>query len=218
MHTIPQIHRPWAARPQRNLLSAGLVASLHLAAIYTLLVALDVVPNPIKPTPPPIHVRVIDQTPAIPQPPEPPTPGKVVLRTPRSVPEPLPPPLQWATQGGRAITLPPPQPPTDTRVPAPPGPTLPVRALADTHTIPPYPPLGIRLAHEGTAKLRITVDEQGNVVTADLIQSTGHEELDAAAVAWVKSHWRYQPAMQDGHAIGGVTNAILTFRLDQAHG
>lgn len=217
MHTIQQIPGNWLARPQRNLLSAGLVASLHLAAIYTLLVALDVVPNPIKPTPP-IHVHMIDQTLPKPQPPEPPTPGKVVLTTPRSVPEPLPPPLKWATPGDRAITLPPPQPPTDSRVPAQPEPTLPVRALADTHTIPPYPPLALRLAHAGTVRLRITVDEQGNVVSANVLQSSGHDELDAAAVAWVKSHWRYQPAMQDGHAASGMTNAIVTFRLDQARG
>ncbi len=217
MHTIQDIRRNWAARPQRNLLSACLVVSLHLAAIYTLLVALDVVPNPIKPEPP-IHIHVIDQTLPKPQPPEPPTPGKVVLATPRSVPEPLPPPLKWTTQGYRAITLPPAQPPADTRVPTQPGPTLPVRALADTHTIPPYPPLGIRLAHEGTTRLKISVDEQGNVVSAEVVQSSGHEELDAAAIAWVKSHWRYQPATQDGHTISGVTNAIVTFRLDQAHG
>lgn len=217
MHTIQELPRSWLARPERNLLSAGLVASLHLAVIYTLLVALDVVPNPIKPTPP-IHVHMINQTLPKPQPPEPPAPGKVVLTTPRSEPEPFPPPLKWATQGDRAVTLPPVQSPNDARIPAQPGPTLPVRALADTHTIPPYPPLALRLAHEGTVRLRIAVDEQGIVLSADVLQSSGHDELDTAGVAWVKSHWRYQPAMQDGHAVSGATNAIVTFRLDQARG
>jgi protein TonB len=93
-----------------------------------------------------------------------------------------------------------------------------VRALAATHTIPPYPPLGVRLAHEGTTRLKIAVDEQGNVVSADVVQSSGHEELDSAAIAWVKAHWRYQPAMQEGHAVTATTEAVVTFRLNQAHG
>jgi len=98
------------------------------------------------------------------------------------------------------------------------GPTLGVRAITSTHTIPPYPPLGVRLAHEGTTRLKIAVDEQGNVVSAEVVHSSGHDELDIAAVAWVKAHWRYQPAMHDGQAISATTEAVVTFRLDQAHG
>ena len=126
--------------------------------------------------------------------------------------------FKWTIQDGKAIA---PEPPPNTNRAAtsiPPGPTLPLRALASTHTIPPYPPLGIRLAHQGTAKLRITVDEHGDVVSADLIQSSGHEELDAAAVAWVKAHWRYQPAVQDGHPVSATTDAVVMFRLDQTRG
>ena len=215
MHTIQEIPRDWGARSQRNLLSAGLVVSLHLAAIYTLLVALDVVPNPIKPTPP-IDVRVIDQTPPEPQPPINPS-GRTVFSHP-TVPAPHQPTIDTTVDNTGPTVLGPVSPPIGPTATPPAGPTLPVRALAATHTIPPYPPLGIRLAHEGTTRLKISVDEQGNVVSAEVVQSSGHEELDAAAIAWVKSHWRYQPATQDGHTISGVTNAIVTFRLDQAHG
>jgi protein TonB len=92
-----------------------------------------------------------------------------------------------------------------------------LRAIGSTHTIPPYPSIAIRLAHEGTARLKISVDAQGNVVTAELVQSTGHDELDAAALVWVKTHWRYQAALKDGGAIAANTEAVVTFRLDQAH-
>lgn len=97
------------------------------------------------------------------------------------------------------------------------GATSALRAIGSTHTIPPYPSIAIRLAHEGTARLKISVDAQGNVVTAELVQSTGHDELDAAALAWVKTHWRYQAALKDGDAIAASTEAVVTFRLDQAH-
>jgi protein TonB len=90
--------------------------------------------------------------------------------------------------------------------------------MANTHTIPPYPPMGIRLGHEGTVRLAIQLDEQGNVIAAQVIASSGYEELDAAAVAWVKSHWRYQPAMRDGQPVPATTRAAVTFRLNQIRG
>jgi TonB family protein len=51
-----------------------------------------------------------------------------------------------------------------------------------------------------------------------VVSSSGHADLDEAAVAWVKSHWRYQPAMQNGGAVPATTNAVVTFTLNQLHG
>ena len=195
----------------------ALVGALHFGAIYTLLVSLDVLPNPVAPPPPPIILRPIDQ----PTPPKSTTavnPDKGLIFThPKTPASPKQPKIDvtvedhgpvidqsGGTIGPTGITLP--------------GPTLPIRAIASTHTIPPYPPLGVRLAHEGATRLKIAVDEQGNVVSAEVVQSSGHEELDIAAVAWVRTHWRYQPAMQAGHPVSATTEAVVTFRLNQAHG
>ena len=195
----------------------ALVGAVHLGAIYTLLVSLDVLPSPVASPPPPIILRPMDQ----PTPPKSPTtvnPDKGLIFTHPKIPaSPKQPRIDVTVedhgpvidQRGRAIG------PT---VSPPLGPTLGVRAITSTHTIPPYPPLGVRLAHEGTTRLKIAVDEQGNVVSAEVVQSSGHDELDIAAVAWVKAHWRYQPAMEAGHAVSGTTEAVVTFRLNQVRG
>ena len=194
----------------------ALVGVLHLGAIYTLLVSLDVLPSPIRPTPPVEWHFVQPKVKSVPPLPVPLDKTIVTRRLP--VPTPLPPVVKWVTQGDKAIS---PEPPVKTNPGGetiPSGPTLPIRALASTHTIPPYPPLGVRLAHEGTTRLKIAVDTQGNVVSADVVQSSGHDELDIAAIAWVKAHWRYQPATRAGQAISGTTEAVVTFRLNQTHG
>ena len=98
------------------------------------------------------------------------------------------------------------------------GPTVAAQALAATHTIPPYPSLGIRFGHEGAVRLRIAIDEQGNATAAEVETSSGYQELDSAAIAWVKAHRRYQPAMQGGRAVSSATEAVVTFRLNQIRG
>ena len=214
MQTLQTIHGVAPVRKQGTLISLALVGSLHIAVIYTLLVALEIVPNPVAPPPPPISAQVLDQTKAIPQPP--PVPVRGVVLTHPTPPNPAPPPIdiQNIPTGPTAIT------PNSAAGPVQPvtGVTLAVRPLSATHTIPPYPPMAIRFGYEGTVRLRIAVDEHGNVVSAEVFSSSGHGDLDNAAVAWVTAHWRYQPAMQNGNALPGTTNAVVTFRLNQLHG
>ena len=74
--------------------------------------------------------------------------------------------------------------------------------------------MAIRLGYSGSVQLRIVVDEQGNVAAAEVQISSGYTDLDAAAVAWVKAHWRYEAAIQDGHPTAATTSAVVTFRLN----
>ena len=53
------LSRPHTLLP-RNVVSVTLVAGIHIAVIYTLLVALEIVPNPVA-LPPQIVARLIDQ-------------------------------------------------------------------------------------------------------------------------------------------------------------
>jgi protein TonB len=220
MHTFETVSGLSGKRKSGKFVSVALVGSLHVAAIYTLLVALDIVPNPVKPMPP-IDIHIIRQEPKKTTPP--PLTDKVVLTHPSELPPPPTPFFKWALpESPTAPTPTPPQPqPQGSQGPVvspAPGPTLPLQPMSGTHTIPPYPMLGIRMGHEGTARLRLTVDQQGNVLSAEILQSSGHDELDAAALAWVKAHWRYRPAMKDGKPVGATTQAVVTFRLDMAHG
>jgi protein TonB len=97
------------------------------------------------------------------------------------------------------------------------GPVAPVvvaaRVIADTHTIPNYPPLSVRLGQTGDVRLKLTIDERGVVVAANVEKSSGYEALDNAAVAWVVAHWRYEPATKDGKPFATTTDALVTFRL-----
>jgi protein TonB len=85
-----------------------------------------------------------------------------------------------------------------------------------THTIPPYPPLDVRLGHEGTVVLRLTISAEGRVTEAIVVQSSGSDGLDNAARSWVMAHWRYQPAIRGGVAVPATSTVGVRFNLRQA--
>lgn len=88
--------------------------------------------------------------------------------------------------------------------------------IAATHTTPPYPPIEARLGHAGTVMLRLTISATGTVSEAVVIRSSGYERLDEAAAAWVKTYWRYQPAVRGGVAVPSTGRITVTFDLRNA--
>lgn len=89
-------------------------------------------------------------------------------------------------------------------------------SVVNTHTIPPYPPIDIRLGREGTVLLRLTIAADGRVTNAVVVRSAGSDTLDEAAKAWVMANWRYRPAMRGGVAEASQTNVAVTFSLKNA--
>lgn len=85
-----------------------------------------------------------------------------------------------------------------------------------THTIPPYPPLDVRLGHEGTVVLRLTISAEGRVTEASVARSSGSDSLDNVARSWVMAHWRYQPAVHGGMAVPATATVGVQFNLRQA--
>jgi protein TonB len=187
---------------ERSLITVALVGALHIAAIYTILVALDIVPSPLPNTAVNIHiVQVFQPAPPKPQPPA----GRVVLARPDGPIAQKPDFNIGSDKGPGGIA----NPPT--------GDTFaPVSPIASTHSIPDYPVLDRRLNHEGIVRLALAIDAQGNVTGATVEHSSGYDGLDAAAIAWVKAHWRYKPALQNGTAVPATTQASVVFRLTQA--
>lgn len=214
MQTPQVLDSAASVRSPRRVVSVGLVAALHVVVIYGLLVGITVVPNPLQPRGP-LDISVIPK--AQPTHPSPPPPAGPLVnpRLPLPAPNPTPPTIDYVET---------PQGPTIYQGPStgfgnpPLGAALAARGIVATHTIPPYPPMGIRLGHEGTVRVVIALDEAGNVISAQVETSSGYQELDAAAVAWVKSHWRYQPALRDGQPVPATTRAAVTFRLNQIRG
>jgi len=200
-----------AARSSRRYFSIGFVALLHIAVVYILLTALDIIPGPIAPVPV-VHFRVVQQNPATTHP-MPPVRAPGVLTHPQQLAMPSQPTFD-------VLDEPTTPPKTDNgnsgMIGGIPGVTRPPLPIVETHTVPPYPPLSLRFAHEGSVRLRIIIDERGRVVSAEILKSTGFAELDAAAVTWVQREWRYLPAIQDGRASRASTNIVVAFRLDQA--
>jgi len=187
------------------------VAVLHVALIWALAAGLAqrialaipkeitavVIPKQVeeaKPPPPPAQL----QQPTLPQV----TPPDIEVNTPAPAP---------------AISVQMTPHPVTPAVPVNPSPvSTAVTGVTSTHTIPPYPEMERRMGHEGTVTLKIQIDNTGNVTDAQVEQSSGSQALDQAAVEWVKAHWKYKPAIQNGTAVAATSEAAVKFSLKNA--
>ena len=197
--------------PER-IVGIGFVAAIHVAIIWALIAGLAqrfaiaipkelsavVLPQKVEevkaPPPPPSQL----QQPTLPQV----APPEIVVNTPAPAP---------------AITVQMTPHPVTPVAPVNPSPvSSKVTGVASTHTIPPYPEMERRMGHEGTVTLRISIDNTGNVTGAQVEQSSGSQVLDQAAVEWVKAHWKYKPAIQNGTAVAATSEAAVKFSLKNA--
>lgn len=76
-----------------------------------------------------------------------------------------------------------------------------------------YPPAAIKANAEGTALVRIHIDETGAVSGADLLQSTGNAELDRATIGCVTKSWRFRPAMENGKPVAASMQYAIRWSL-----
>jgi protein TonB len=211
--TVMQTQNLPRSPAQGRLVSIVLVAAIHVAAVMALIAALNptlishVTPGgpidlvPVKDKPQTVPLAVFQPQWTIPAAPadHPPPPVET-----QDYPTASNPPPNAGTGGGD----------TGPRLPS----LTPARAIGSTHTIPDYPPIAARLGEQGSVRLTLRIDEQGIVTDATVVTSSGYYALDEAAIAWVKSHWRYEPALRDGTPIPASTNAIVTFRLMNRQG
>jgi len=86
-------------------------------------------------------------------------------------------------------------------------------SITGTHTVPPYPPIARRIGAEGKVTLRLTVTPEGRVSEAEVVTSSGRDDLDQTAQAWIIAHWTYKPALANGDPVAGKTLASVTFSL-----
>ena len=85
--------------------------------------------------------------------------------------------------------------------------------IPSTHSVPPYPPIARRIGAEGKVTLRLTVSAEGRVTQADIVTSSGRDELDETAQAWILAHWAYKPALENGVPVASHVLATVTFSL-----
>jgi len=79
---------------------------------------------------------------------------------------------------------------------------------------PAYPRDALREGIRGTVLLQVLVDVDGRPLQVDVQHSSGDRRLDIAARKQVLQHWRFHPAMQDGHAVQAIGLVPIAFNLD----
>ena len=76
---------------------------------------------------------------------------------------------------------------------------------------PPYPMAARRLGLEGTVVLRVVVGADGRPMSVSVLQSSGHEVLDASALETVRARWRFVPARRNGIPIEDSVQVPIRF-------
>jgi protein TonB len=77
---------------------------------------------------------------------------------------------------------------------------------------PAYPSVSRRLNEEGRVILRVYVDTSGKPKEIQLVQSSGYQRLDQAALEAVKM-WRFTPAQYTGQAVAAWVQVPVSFQL-----
>jgi periplasmic protein TonB len=212
--------RPFQDRkaPGHRFVSIGMVALLHVIAIYAL--ASGLAQNLISKLPQEFKAEVIPPKQEVVKPPPPPPP-ELQKPPPPFVP---PPEINIQTEAApNTITVqqkyatPPPAPvPHVVAPPKPAGITAPI-SLKSSHNCADryYPPIAVRLNQQGNTRVRITVSADGQVTDAKISGSSGFDSLDQAALKCVMAgSWGgYHPAMQSGQAIAAQTEVEIQWKL-----
>jgi protein TonB len=99
--------------------------------------------------------------------------------------------------------------------PAPPKPqgiTAPV-SIGGSHSCEnEYPATAMRLNQEGTTAIKFTVNTDGSVSDAHVVNSSGHDTLDEAAIRCASS-WRYKPALENGQPVAAPWTTNVQWKL-----
>jgi protein TonB len=93
-------------------------------------------------------------------------------------------------------------------------PLIPPRALSGAagNGKPAYPAEAMRRGIQGNVTLRVEVSRAGLPTQVLVLASSGHHDLDDAAVAAVQK-WRFVPASRGGEAVDATAEVPIQFRL-----
>jgi periplasmic protein TonB len=211
--------RPFQSTPvqstERRAISIGVVAAIHVVAIYALATGLasQLVQKGLEE----IKAEVVQEKPPdVPKTPPPPPP-ELQKPPPPFVPPPdinlqTEAPTQTITQVTSTIT--PPPPPAPPKAPAQPPPVTAPASIGKAHECGSryYPPLATRLNHEGVTTIGFTIQADGTVTNVHVTESSGHDELDQAAIPCA-SNWHYKPAMQNGQPVSVPWTTKVVWKL-----
>ncbi len=160
----------------------------------------------------------MQQAPVAEPPPEPPKPQPKVERSERPAPKPV-------VREVAEAAPPPPMPVAPPQAPPPvaAAPTVAAAPVIDTEADykarylnnprPPYPSAARRMGWKGKVLLNVEVLAEGRCGTVNVFRSSGHEVLDNAAMAAVKT-WRFTPATRAGRAVTQWARVPVDFSFE----
>jgi protein TonB len=200
------------------------VIALHAAVFGVFAIAqLRKPPPPLEAT---LSVSFITEeaaaaAPAPPQPhaPTPPPPEPRLMATAAQTPSPMsapPPDIETRPQQAPAPPAPPAPPAAASATAVPAAVTPPSFSAAYLNNPPPaYPMASRRKRAQGVVRLRVHVSPDGAPDQVLLERTSGHADLDAAALDVVKKRWRFAPAKQGDRAVAAWVIVPLEFSLDR---
>ena len=140
------------------------------------------------------------EPPPAPPPPPPPETSKLPEREALNIQAAQPPNIQDAPASNFQAA----QPPNQARIDAPPRPLKAIR--------PEYPKASRQRGEEGDVIVVLSINEQGYVDSASVAESSGYQELDAAAIR-AANKARFSPAKRGRTAVASEARVTITFRL-----
>jgi protein TonB len=205
LHTLS---RPSAAQATpRRLLGIFVVVAIHVIVIWALITGLA--QQMMQKLPSELMAKV-EETPPPAEKLPPPPPPEMVKPPPPFVP---PPDINIQSEAPVTNTI-----TTQSVVATPPapkvaGPSSPI-SIGRPHACGAkyYPAIAMRLGWSGTTTVSFTVGTDGSVTGVQVVESSGHDELDQAAVPCA-STWEYKPAMQDGAPVARTWTAKIKWNL-----
>lgn len=76
-----------------------------------------------------------------------------------------------------------------------------------------YPSQSRRLGEEGQVTIAILVQADNSVGDVKVVQSSGFERLDEAAMEWYRKRGRFLAGMKDGKPLAAWKTLVVTFKL-----
>jgi protein TonB len=210
----------------------ALIVALHGAAAWGLLQVQAVRESLVAAAP--MFVDLLappaPEAPPVPPPPAPPPPPKPLPQrppTPKPVvtvaPQPDPAPAPFVAPAPEPLPPEPvlvaPAPPAPSAPPAPPAPPPPPRMIppsAIQYAVLPdivYPSASRRLGEQGLVVVAVYMDTAGVPQQVQVVQSSGFDRLDRAALAGVRTA-RFRPYTENGQPVAGWARIPIPFELE----
>ena len=80
---------------------------------------------------------------------------------------------------------------------------------------PPYPSRALKMGFEGEVTLSLSIATDGDVVSGEIVKSSGRSDCDHAALNTALQYWRFSPATLDGVPVASKEDVVVTYKIER---